>query len=81
MISAQWAWVQDRATLGSSWSLWQALQGLFFFLMLLPDRGHFPLTPRPSHRVVGVIYWLIKPMRETKAKDQPLLLGEGHKMI
>lgn len=38
-------------------------------------------TPRPSHRVLGVIYWLIKPMRETEAKDQPLLLGEGHKMI
>lgn len=54
---------------------------VLYFLMLLPDRGRFPLTPRPSHRALGVIYWLIKPMRETKAKDQPLLLGEGYKMI
>lgn len=26
------------------------------------------------------LFWLIKLMRETKAKDQPLLLGEGGKM-
>lgn len=67
MISAQWARVQDRATQCSSLEFRANPAKALLFLMLLPDRGPFPLTPGPSHRV---LFWLIKLMRETKAMTE-----------
>lgn len=75
MISAQWAWVQDRATQCSSLEFRANPARALLFLMLLPDRGPFPLTPGPSHRVLDAIVLANKADERDQGQGPALALG------